>query len=385
MPGAGRAAAAGRTRPPVIPPSALLLAALLVLVAPAALAGTSHADDLPTTITLSPRIMVRTKAAVLARDPALMPALNALVSQADAAMHGPAQAVVLKPGPPPEGDLHDYWSPDPDWPTASPCAETYDRLRLRRMSRDALTLALAWYLTGNADYAGKGTALIWSWCCDSQTRTRPDMAHAHARPGEPRGRASGIIETRDLIPVVEAARILALSPAWSPAVARATKAWFTSYLHWLRTSDFGREESGAPGCHGLWYDAQVAAFALFANDMDLVRVAVDSTRARLAEADGHGTPAPCPASLRAMLTLAAVAEQAGLDLWREPVLRHALEGIRSGAATACRAGCEPDCADLQYPPDDAPLFHRTAMVYKEPQGREISGTPSLDARVRLFY
>jgi hypothetical protein len=336
---------------------------------------------LPETLTLSPEVMARTKARVLARDPAIMPALAALVSDADRAMTAPAESVILKPGPPPGGDLHDYWSPDPDWPTASPCAATYDRLRLRRMSRDALTLALAWYLTGNADYAGKGTALIWSWCCDSVTRTRPDMAHAHARPGEPAGQPTGIIETRDLIQAAEAARILTPSPAWSPAVTHAATAWFTSYLEWLGRSEFGRSEAASKGSHGLWYDAQVTAFALYSGETSLARAALDSGRARMAALFAPDAPTPCLSTLQAMASLAAMAERLGLDLWREDALRRAFDLARPD--TPCDT--VPDCADRRYPPAYAPLFHRAAMVYKDPRYREALGPTPRDGRALLFH
>ncbi len=368
-------------------PAGLILTPVLL----AALAITAswpcpaRADDspaaLPDTLTLSPEVMARTKARVLARDPAIMPALAALVSDADRAMTAPAESVVLKPGPPPGGDLHDYWSADPDWPTASPCAATYDRLRLRRMSRDALTLALAWYLTGNAEYAGKGTALIWSWCCDSVTRTRPDMAHAHSRPGEPAGQPTGIIETRDLIQAAEAARILTPSPAWSPAVTHTATAWFTSYLEWLGGSAFGRSEAASKGSHGLWYDAQVTAFALYAGDADLARTTLGSARPRMAALLGPDAPASCLSTLQAMVSLAAMAERQGLDLWHEGSLRRAFDLARPD--TPC--DIPPDCADRRYPPAYAPLFHRAAMVYKDPRYREALGPTPRDDRALLFH
>jgi hypothetical protein len=371
-------------------PASLLLTPVLLAALALAFAASwpcpARADGPPPaapsdTLTLSPEVMARTKARVLARDPALMPALAALVRDADRAMTAPAESVILKPAPPPGGDLHDYWSADPDWPTANPCASTYDRLRLRRMSRDALTLALAWYLTGNADYAGKGTALIWSWCCDSVTRTRPDMAHAHTRPGEPAGQPTGIIETRDLIQAAEAARILTPSPAWSPAVTRAATAWFTSYLDWLGGSAFGRSEAASKGSHGLWYDAQVTAFALYAGDTGLARTTLDSARARMAALLDPDAPAPCLSTLQAMASLAAMAERLGLDLWHEDALRRAFDLARPD--TPC--DIPPDCADRRYPPAYAPLFHRAAMVYKDPRYREALGPTPRDDRALLFH
>lgn len=367
----------------------LLLAALL---APWLAPGSGRAGE-PAAIVFSPEVVARTRARALAGDPTLMPALNALIRDADAAMVAPAQAVVLKPGPPPGGDLHDYWSLDPDAAQggsgADPCSATYDRMRLRSMARDSLTLAQAWHLTGNADYAGKGTALLWAWCCDSLTRTRPAMTHAHARPGasvgspngSPAGIPTGIMETRDLIDAAEAACLLASSPAWSVPVDRAVRGWFADYLHWLRSSEFGRQAAADQGCLGLWRDAQVAAFALFVGDPALTRSTVEGSGQRMAAMTMPGRPAPSRFALRAMLTLAAVGERAGVNIWSRDSLRQAMDRARTDSPCAFA----PDCADRLAPPDLAPLLLRAAMAFQEGRYGELVEELPLDSRARLFH
>ena len=163
-------------------------------------AGQVQAKKLPDTIIFDPEVLVETKRRVLERDPTVMPAFKKLIEQAELAMKAPAETVIFKSSPPPSGDIHDYRSlapyywPNPDSYNEMPFirrdgernpavdSAKYDRARMQRMSNDALTLALAWYITGNEEYAGKGTALIWSWCCDSVTRTNPNMDFTHEQP-----------------------------------------------------------------------------------------------------------------------------------------------------------------------------------------------------------
>lgn len=359
----------------------LVLAALLtpwLVPAPAQSDGPAP-GDIPATMVFSPSVLAATQARLADGDPALGPPLRALVRDADAAMAAQAESVVLKPAPPPGGDLHDYWSLAPA-SGPDPCDGDFDRLRMRRMARHALTLALAWRLTGKEDYAGKGTALLWAWCCDSQTRARPALTHARSLPGADRGSHTGIIEGRDMIAAAEAACLLATSPAWSAAVDRAVKAWFADCLHWLRGSEFGRLAAADAGGLGMWHAAQVAAFARFVGDDELARATAEGARPRMAALLAPGTPAPDRLTLRAMLTLAAVAEGAGADLWHATGLRRALAAGRPGVEADVG-----DCADRLYPPDDAPLFHRAAMVYKEPAYRDLAGQTPPHARAWLAH
>lgn len=378
---------AGWSRAPFARPAALLrLAALLAALLALWITPEPGRAGEPPAIVFSPEVVARTRTRVLAGDPTPMPALRTLIQDADAAMAAPAQAVVLKPAPPPGGDLHDYWSLAPDAAQESdPCADTYDRLRLRRMTRDSLTLAQAWHLTGKADYAGKGTALLWAWCCDSLTRARPDMTYAHARPGSGYGSHTGIIESRDLIDAAEAACLLADSPAWSAAVDRAVRGWFGGFLHWLRSSESGRLAAADQGCLGLWRDAQVAAFALYTGDSALARTTVADSLARMTAMTAQGNPAPGASALRAAITLAAVAERAGLPVWDQAPLRRILDTARPGPLPDCTRACAPDCADRLAPTDLAPFLLRAASACREPRYRELAGNISPDSRALLFH
>ncbi|MDC0336256.1 alginate lyase family protein [Pseudodesulfovibrio sp.] len=396
---------------------ALFLTTLFLL-----LAGHAQAKKLPETILFSPEVLAETKRRVQERDPAVMPAYKKLIEQADRALKAPAETVIFKPKPGPSGDIHDYWSLSPYWwpnpkspgglpyirrdgmrnPTVD--SDTYDRARMRRMSTDALTLALAWYLTDNEEYSGKGTALIWTWCCDSITRTNPNMNYAQSRLGLTHGHRTGIIETRDMIKVVEAARIMEPSKAWSKAVTRKVTAWFAEYVAWLQTSDFGKKEAAATNNHGTWYDVQLAVFSLYIGDTKLVRAIIDTLGPRRlieqirpngampAELDRSRSRHYTFFTLEAYFILAAVGERVGLDFWHwESPTNVSIKKAFDYAAPYLAEGEPWPFGDVgKYDPFMfTPLFHRAAMVYKEPRYLEILQALPKDAlqrdRAQLFY
>lgn len=389
---------------------------LACVVAFLLLAGTAMAEKLPDTIVLSPKALKQTRQRVLQRDPALMPAFKFLLKQAGEAMLAPAQSVVLKAAAPPGGDKHDYWSlspywwPDPDSRNGLPYirrdgernpeadSDKYDRRRLDRMAEDAMTLALAYYLTGSEEFAGKGTALIWSWCCDSVSRTNPNMTFAQARPGIAEGTHTGIIETRELIKVVDAARLLEPSQSWSKAVSRKVEKWFSEYMEWMRTSQFGKQESNMPNNHGTWYDAQLAVFALFTGQTTMARTIVGNNAPRrvIFQMERNGAlPAELDRTrsrhytfftLEAFFTLAAVGERLGMDIWNWADPASGVS-IRKGFDFAARyiAKTEPwPFGDVgAYDPFAfTPLFHRAAMVYKDKSYLEFLQALPADKRKR---
>jgi hypothetical protein len=318
--------------------------------------------------------------------------------------------------------MHDYWSlspywwPNPDTPDGLPYvyrdgelnpeaeSEKYDRMRMSRMSKDALTLALAWYLTGNEEYAGKGTGLIWSWCNDSITLTNPSMEYAQARPGISEGTHTGIIETRDLIRVADAAKILEPSHTWSKVVTRKLTTWFTKYINWLMHSEFGKLEAKSPNNHGTWFDAQVAVYAYYVGDKYLAQSVVGSAELRRIirqiERDGS-MPFELERTrsryytffnLEAFFVLASVAERMGIDLWHwgdptGPSIQKALDFAAPGIdpKNPWTHGKTGKFDPFLF----TPLFHRASVVYKDARYLEFLKTlPATDIqrdRAQLFY
>ncbi|HEY0808904.1 MAG TPA: pectate lyase, partial [Longimicrobiales bacterium] len=169
-------------------------------------------------------------------------------------------------------------------------------------------------------------------------------------PGVTEGRGIGIIDTRDLGRVTDATALLANSSAWKDSDDAALKQWMRQYLHWLKTSEHGRDEADEPNNHGTWYDVQIASFALYLGDTATARATLErTTPARLnAQMDTSGKQPLELARTRSLhysvenldawTRLAELSRHLNLDLWHSPSeagvkLRKAIEFVAPYADT----------------------------------------------------
>jgi len=221
--------------------------------------------------------MVKRQAAEV---PAVKLSVASLVAQAQKALTAPLVSVMDKKNTPSSGDKHDYvsmapyWWPDPTKPTGLPFirkdGEIYpesrtdhDGLRLQRTIEHVKTLAYAWYFTGNAAYAEGASRRVRAFFLDPATRMNPNLNFGQAVMGVSDGRGIGLIDTRTLPDLVDAIRVLALSPAWTATDNAGMTTWCRDFLTWMLESKNGQEERAALNNHGVFYDAQVPALALF--------------------------------------------------------------------------------------------------------------------------
>jgi hypothetical protein len=169
----------------------------------------------------------------------------------------------------------DYWWPDPAHPggpyvqrdgLTNPENFTAHREALIRFSRVVGALGSAYRLTGETRYAGQARRHLRAWFMDSATYMRPALPFAQAIQGRFTGRGIGIIDTLQLLDVVQA--VLALQAAGElPAEELAgIRRWFARYLAWLTTHPYGLAERNAPNNHGTCWTLQVAAFARLTGD-----------------------------------------------------------------------------------------------------------------------
>lgn len=279
-----------------------------------------------------------------ANDPRRKELVRAVVAAADHAMTEGPFSVMDKPVLPPSGDKHDYMSratyfwPDPSKPDGLPYIrhdgqtnpenrKITDHEEFGRTCEAARALALAWYFTGDADYANRAALLLRTWFLDPATKMNPNLEFAQAIMGVNTGRGIGIIDTRPLVDAIDAVGLLAGSSAWTAADDKGLHDWFTQYLHWMRTSKNGMDEDAAKNNHGNWYDVQVTSMELFLGDR---KAAVDTlervkTR-RIAvqiEPDGREPLELARTnawgysnfSLQALTQLATFGDEVGVDLW----------------------------------------------------------------------
>src|SRR5262249_45088845 len=202
-----------------------------------------------------------------------------------------------------------------------------DREHFGAVKHAVYALALGYYFTGDAKYAEHAAVLLRAWFLDARTRMNPHLNHAQAVPGGATGRPAGLSEFRDMPQLVDALGLLEASTVWTEADRKAMRDWLDRYYAWLTTSPIGQGEDRAGNNHGTWYDVQVTAVALYlGKTADARRVAErfgerriaaqvqpDGSQPReLARVNSWGYSA---FNVTAMLSMAELAERAGVDLW----------------------------------------------------------------------
>jgi hypothetical protein len=259
----------------------------------------ARASDAPHVFQSSGAVLTDLRYRAALNDPSIAPAINALRTDADAALAGGPFTIVDKKHPLPGIDRHDYVSlaryfwPDPDKPgglpyisrdgQSNPEIDEYDAKPLLEMSNHVYTLALAGYLTGQTKYSARAAYLLRVWFLDDATKMNPNLEHAQLVKGANQGRSYGIIESIRLLNVVDAVGMLGQSTAWSRDDQTRIQAWFDQYAIWMKQSKNGKEEASATNNHGCWYDAQLATFLLFlGKDADAKQLIESAKERRIA-------------------------------------------------------------------------------------------------------
>ena len=231
----------------------------------------------------------------------------------------------------------DYWWPDPENPKGpyiqrdgmtNPGNFVEHRRAMVRLSLQVPALAAAWKLTRDDRFAAHAARHLRAWFVDEQTRMNPNLLYSQAIQGRMTGRGVGIIDTVHLVEVARAISVLADSRVWSAADQSAVREWFSQYLTWMTTHQYGIDEREARNNHGTCWVMQVAAFARYTGRDDLTRFCRDRYKTVLlpnqVAADGS-----FPEELRrtkpygyslfnldAMTTVCQIVSTAADDLWR---------------------------------------------------------------------
>jgi hypothetical protein len=199
---------------------------------------------------------------------------------------------------PPSGDKHDYMSQGPYWwPDSSKSnglpyvrkdgyrnpqiKQISDSDEMDEMIDDVVDLTEAFEQTGQEKYASFASKLLTNWFLDPKTKQNPNLNFGQGIPGINTGRGIGIIETRFLFQITNAAQRLRKSKSWSPQQHKKLQTWFSDYLTWLLNSPIGKDEADELNNHGTYYDVQVVDFALFVGNKQLARKQLDVTKGRI--------------------------------------------------------------------------------------------------------
>lgn len=288
--------------------------------------------------------LAKSKKRIQAKDIEYAKAFDQLMLDAEKALKFKPVSVMNKTDLPPSGDKHDYmsiapyWWPNPNTANGVPYVRRDgeinpevknfpDKVVLPGLSASIYHLALAYYLTGKEAYAEHASKLIRVWFLDEATRMNPNLNYAQSVKGVTDGRAEGVIDTRHFMHIMDAIQLLKASNSWTNKDQLAMEGWVKSFIQWLETSKIGIEEMNAPNNHGVWYDAQLLAYAGFLRDSSLVRTIYKRVLNRLdQEMNAQGSfPLEMKRTtslhysvfiLNAYSSLATRFEQLGLDLWQ---------------------------------------------------------------------
>ena len=255
----------------------------------------------------------------------------------------------------------DYW-PDFNQPEGVPYVledgrinperddlEHYDNKRIRVMAENLRALSRGYAISRQEEFAQRAMDILDAWFITPATRMNPRMEYGQVIPEGLSGTRAGIMDTVVLLDVLDDLEMLQNSSSYTSSRRAALQAWFSAYTDWLRTSSLGRQMDGARNQQGVWYDAQVAAFAHFAGRDGIARdvlQAVPMKRMNQQIATDGSLPLElarnCPmgcslSALRGYLTLARLGDELGVNLYDMKIIRPVLE---TTAAANVPAGAE---------------------------------------------
>ena len=287
--------------------------------------------------------LVEIKKKIKEKDRLTIQLVDSLKKRADVLLQKQPVSVMDKTITPVSGNKHDYMSQAPYfwYDSTKPNGLPYirrdgqhnpeikkitDKTYLDDLSAAVRTLSLAWYLTGNEAYAQKASTLIRHWFLNEETKMNPHLEYAQAIPGINTGRGIGLIESRALTSIADAAGLLAGSKAWSENDTKTLQQWYSQFLNWMLTSKNGRDEHAAKNNHGTWYMVQVIDFALFTGDLAKAKQLAEESKQKIdsqvskegkmqLELDRTNGLGYTTFNIAAWFNVARLAEKVGVDLW----------------------------------------------------------------------
>src|SRR5476649_37649 len=223
-----------------------------------------------------------------------------LLDAADAALKKPDLSVTDKGMTPSGGSKHDYlslsayWWPDDSKTDGLPWIrkdgrvnpasknDQSDGVRLAEFTARVQNLTLAWYFSGEQQYADKAASLLRTWFITPQTRMNPNLNFAQGVPGIAAGRNAGVLDGRYFSTrIVDSVVLLHGNPAWKAADEQALREWMTEYLTWLQGNKIAKKESRTENNHGNWYVTQVAGIAWYLDQPQVIKQMVTLMKSKL--------------------------------------------------------------------------------------------------------
>lgn len=222
-------------------------------------------------------------------DPITTQTVNRLIRKANYELNTEPLSVVFSPILAPTGDPHEYvsygayWWPNPDTPNGIPYVRRdghinpdndLDGANLRRLKNATVVLSLAYYFTGNEEYADKTAKLIRAWFLDEETYMNPRNEYGLIIPGVRDGYYDVAGFGNRLPGVFDAAGIIEASSAWSAEDATAMKQWARDLVHFGESTPLGAEQFEEPANHGTNFDFLQTFLSTYSEDFEIARDSV---------------------------------------------------------------------------------------------------------------
>lgn len=189
-----------------------------------------------------------------------------------------------------EGNRHDfysegdYWWPDPanpDGPFIRKDGQTNPenfvahRLAMIRLSQIVGIQTSAYLLTGDKKFSEATQKHLDAWFVKKDTRMNPSLNYVQAIKGRVTGRGIGIIDAIHLVEVARSVEILENNGALPENSVTEIKTWFSEFVIWLTTHQYGIDEMNAKNNHGTCWVMQVGAFARLTGNNEVLELCRD--------------------------------------------------------------------------------------------------------------
>lgn len=173
----------------------------------------------------------------------------------------------------------DYWWPDPENPNGpyirrdgqtNPENFVAHRHAMIRLSQIVGMETSAYLLTGDNKFARASQKHLDAWFVNPDTRMNPSLNYVQAIKGRVTGRGIGIIDAIHLIEVARSVEILENNNQLPEKSLSEIKNWFTEFVSWLTTHQYGIDEMNAKNNHSTCWVMQVSAFARLTKNTEIL-------------------------------------------------------------------------------------------------------------------
>jgi hypothetical protein len=213
-----------------------------------------------------------------------------ILAQAGWAMQQQPVTVTAQHSPRSAGGKHDFFSEgDYWWPNLQSVDSPYvqrdgmsnpdnfvaHRQAMIRLSQIVGALASAYELTHDDKYVKQALQHCKAWFVEEATMMNPNLQFAQAIKGRFTGRGIGIIDTIQLMEVVQGLEAMENAKGMDHQLLEAIRRWFEQYLQWLTTHQYGKDEMNAANNHGTCWTMQTACFSKFTHNEKLMQFCRD--------------------------------------------------------------------------------------------------------------